>query len=290
MTKTSLVITGVAAIWFSVEVASAQTSTVVYADQVAVSQPLRQGTDNTAKDNGKVKALHAIPHKGNGANRDDEGVLQSSAGGPRKTFDGIRFPGVGTNGFVPPDTNMAVGPNHILQTVNSRYAIFDKAGTLLVGPFSLSSIWEPLGVSSGCATNDAGDVVAQYDKLADRFIVTQLGGLEPPFSECIAVSQTSDPAGAYWLYSFPYGTTINDYPKFGVWPTGTNSAYLATYNLFADEATFIGAQLCAYDRSKMLSGDPSAQGICYTIDNEGGYLPADLDGSIPPLDGTPGYF
>src|SRR4029077_2860136 len=182
MTTTSLVIISVAAIWVSGEVASAQTSTpaVVYAERVAVSQPLSQGTDHTNKNNGKTKQLHPIPHKGNGPNRDDEGVLQSSAGGPRKTSDGIQFPGVGSNGFVPPDTNMAVGPNHILQTVNSRYAIFDKSGNLLVGPFSLSSIWAPLGSGNGCATNDAGDVVAQYDKLADRFIVTQLGGITPP--------------------------------------------------------------------------------------------------------------
>ena len=86
---------------------------------------------------------------------------------------------------------MAVGPNHILQTVNSRYAIYSKTGALLVGPNSLSSLWAPLGTSNGCATNNGGDVVAQYDKLADRFVVTQLGGISPPYSECIAVSTTS---------------------------------------------------------------------------------------------------
>src|SRR5471030_1657436 len=40
----------------------------------------------------------------------------------------------------------------------------------------------------------------------------------------------------------------------------------------------------------MLVGNPAAQAICYTISLDGGYLPADLDGSTPPLDGTPGYF
>ena len=185
---------------------------------------------------------------------------------------------------------MAVGPNHILQTVNSRYAVYTKSGAQLAGPFSLSSLWSPLGTGNGCATNNGGDVVAQYDKLADRFIVTQLGGISAPYSECIAISQTSDPTGAYWLYSFSYGTTLNDYPKFGVWPTTTNSAYLATYNLFANGQTFSGGQMCAYDRAKMLVGNPTAQGICFTIGNDGGFLPSDLDGSTPPLDGTPGYF
>src|SRR5205085_2902083 len=121
-------------------------------------------------------------------------------------------------------------------------------------------------------------------------VVTQLGGVSAPYSECIAVSQTPDPAGAYWLYSYSYGTTLNDYPKFDVWPTTTNSAYLATYNLFANGQTFSGGQLCAYDRTKMLVGDRTAQGICYTINNDGGYLPSDLDGSTTPVDGTPGFF
>jgi hypothetical protein len=185
---------------------------------------------------------------------------------------------------------MAVGPNHILQTVTSRYSIYNKSGAWLVGPNSLSSLWAPLGTGNGCATSNGGDVVAQYDKLADRFIVTQLGGTSAPYSECIAVSQTSDPTGAYWLYSYAYGTTLNDYPKFGVWPTATNGAYLATYNLFANGQSFIGGQVCAYDRNKMLSGNPTPQAICYTLSSDGGYLPSDLDGSTPPLDGTPGYF
>ena len=87
---------------------------------------------------------------------------------PINATSGARFPGVGANGSAPPDTNMAVGPNHILQTVNSRYAIYSKSGALLVGPNSLSSLWAPLGTGNGCAVNNGGDVVAQYDKVADN--------------------------------------------------------------------------------------------------------------------------
>jgi NedA-like, galactose-binding domain/F5/8 type C domain len=285
-----LFIAGLAAFGMAGEVVSAQTvnPAVISPDQVAISQPLSQGSDFGENQHRVYKPRPLPPNRGPGRSHDD--VRQTERGPALNASIGVRFPGVGSNGYAPPDTNMAVGPNHILQTVNSRYAIYAKNGALLVGPYSLSSLWAPLGSGNGCATNDGGDVVAQYDKLADRFIVTQLGGVTAPYSECIAVSQTSDPAGTYWLYSYAYGTVINDYPKFGVWPTATNSAYLATYNLFADAFTFIGAQLCAYDRTKMLAGDPTAQGICYTIDGDGGYLPSDLDGSIPPLDGTPGYF
>ena len=290
MKTTWLFIAGFALILSAGQVASAQTGSpvVVAPSQVAVSDSLRHGVDDGKDNRQEPRKFHPIPRRGHDAEHDD--AHQASEGLLLNTDVGTNFPGVGANGFAPPDTNMAVGPNHILQTVNSRYAIFDKNGILQVGPFSLSSLWAPFGSGNPCATSNNGDVVAQYDKLADRFIVTQLGSTTAPFSECIAVSQTSDPAGAYWLYSYSFGTQLNDYPKFGVWPTATNSAYLATYNLFANAQTFTGAALCAYDRAKMLAGDPTAQSICYTINNDGGYLPADLDGSRPPLDGTPGYF
>src|SRR5437879_1364723 len=252
--KKSSLFAGLASIWLAVVVASAQTAspTVMSPAQVAVSQPLRDGRDDSQASDRKVHKHKLLPNHGTGGEKDD--ALQTSFGPVTNADDGPRFSGVGANGYAPPDTNMAVGPNHILETVNSRYAIYTKSGALVSGPFSLSSLWSPLGSSNGCATNNGGDVVAQYDKLAGRFVVTQLGGVSAPYSECIAISQTSDPTGAYWLYSYSYGTTLNDYPKFGVWPTATNSAYLATYNLFANGQSFSGSQLCAYDRAKMLAG------------------------------------
>ncbi len=71
-----------------------------------------------------------------------------------------------------------------------------------------------------------------------------------------------------------------------MWPTATNSAYLATYNLFNGGS---GAELCAYDRAAMLAGAP-AVGLCFTGLTTYSYLPSDVDGPTPPLDGTPGYF
>src|SRR5712691_1778638 len=200
------------------------------------------------------------------------------------------FPGVGTNGFIPPDPNIAVGPRHIVQAVNVQIGVFDKAsGTMLTGyPKKLSSLWAPLG--GDCATQNAGDPIAQYDAVADRWLITQLGSLSAPFSQCIAVSQSSDPTGQYNLYSYSFGNNFNDYAKFGVWPNSTNSAYLSTVNLFADGANFIGAALCGYDRAAMLSGASSPTALCYTISNDGGFLPSDQDGLTSPPAGSPGYF
>jgi hypothetical protein len=132
--------------------------------------------------------------------------------------------------------------------------------------------------------------VVQYDRAADRWIMTQLGSLSSPYAECIAVSQTSDPRGAYNLYSYSFGNYLNDYPKFAVWSTPSNSAYLATYNLFYQGKTWSGAEICAYDRMGMINGVASPASLCFTGINGASFLPVDLDGATAPPDGTPAYF
>jgi hypothetical protein len=218
-------------------------------------------------------------------------ALQTTAGAPLELEDEEgqpRFPGVGANGSAPPDPNVAVGPNHIVQLVNTEVAVYTKSGTIFSGyPKTLGSVFSNLG--GGC-TGEWGDPIVQYDKVADRWLISQLESFSAPFGECIAISQTNDPTGAYYLYSYSFGSNLNDYPKFGVWPTSTNSAYLGTYNLFANGASFVGAALCAYDRAAMLSGAANPAQVCFTITNDAGYLPSDLDGQTLPPAGAPGIF
>jgi hypothetical protein len=217
-------------------------------------------------------------------------VLQTAIGALMDDDDNgkARFPGVGASGSAPGDPNMAVGPNHIVQIVNTEYAVYDKSGNIFPGyPKTLGSIFTALG---NTCTGEWGDPIAQYDKAANRWLLSQLGNFSAPFLECIAVSQTNDPTGAYNLYSYSFGNNLNDYPKITVWPTASNSAYLATYNLFANGSTGVGADLCAYDRAAMLAGAASPVQICFTINNDFSYLPSDLDGSTLPPAGAPGVF
>ena len=65
------------------------------------------------------------------------------------SFDGI---GVGFDGPQgkyegrnPSDNSLAVGPAHIVQTVNSRLAIFDKQGRARYGPVNTSLVFAGLG-------------------------------------------------------------------------------------------------------------------------------------------------
>ena len=171
----------------------------------------------------------------------------------------------------PSDNNMAVGPNHIVETVNTEWAVYDKTGHILAGfPKSLGSIWTGLG---GACTGNQGDPIVQYDRLADRWFLSQIGSEIVPYSLCQAVSKTNDPTGAYSLYEYSFND-FPDYPHYSVWPTASNAAYLQMAHLFlSSRGGFVGTAACAYDRTAMLAGKSNPVQICFTIANDGGFQP-----------------
>jgi hypothetical protein len=194
------------------------------------------------------------------------------------------FEGITSNGYAPSDSNMAVGPNHIVETVNVLFAIYNKSGALLAGPTNIQNLFTGLGLCS----STYGDPVVLYDRAADRWVISYIGGAP---AECVAVSKTNDPTGAYYIYGYSFAPNLNDYPKLSTWATASNSAYLASYNIFVNGQSYGGADLCGFDRTKMLAGDKTAAQLCQmTPSNEFTYLPGDMDGPTPPVDGTPGLF
>lgn len=192
-------------------------------------------------------------------------------------------------GVAPPDTNADVGPNHIVQTVNVALAVYDKQGNQLLAPTAISELWD--GFGGLCETNDNGDPIVLYDSAADRWMISQFAfnGNFTDNHECIAISVTGDPTGAYYLYDFFYSDTkFNDYPHHGVW----TDAYYSGVNQFTGN-NFTGSGVVAYERDKMLLGQPAQQVI---IDLEQSHptaftpMPADIDGPFLPPTGTPGIF
>lgn len=188
------------------------------------------------------------------------------------------------NGYYPPDTNGDVGPRNYVQMVNVTLAIYNKAGDPELGPFNSNVLWG--GFGGPCAVTNDGDGIVQYDQLADRWVISQFSVSAGANLECVAVSVTGDPTGAYYRYAFDYGDEFPDYPKMSVWPDG----YYVTYNIFggADENTFLGARTCALQRSSMLQGAVAVQ-QCFLLSDTASLLPADLDGSTLPPAGAPNY-
>ena len=211
---------------------------------------------------------------------------------PTLSFDGIaNIDNANAYGLliIPPDMNGDVGPEHYVQVVNSLLRVYSKNGTPVTPPVKLSDIFAPLGTP--CSARNDGLPNVLYDPLADRWLVSQVCSLAPPFRQMVAVSRTSDPAGQYYLYEFVMpNVKINDFPKFGVWPDGY---YMTTDEFLGSD--YVGNGMFGFDRTRMLSGDPSASYIYFSRPvadrvRRGGMLPADIDGLRPPAPGTPEIF
>jgi hypothetical protein len=95
-------------------------------------------------------------------------------------FDGLGFGFNGPQGVArhrnPSDNSLAVGHDHIVQTVNSRMAIFTKKGVLfdttgrvLYGPVETNNVFR--GFGGPCEEFNNGDAVVRYDQLANRWLI-----------------------------------------------------------------------------------------------------------------------
>lgn len=238
-----------------------------------------------------------------------DGALQKS--NKKESMAAIITPLVNFNGLdnsdntdgrvTPPDPAGDVGPNHYVQAVNCMLQVFSKTGTSLYGPVATSTLWS--GFAGDWTGHNDGDAVVMYDEIADRWIISQFAvdcGTYPNYTEyeLVAVSQTSDPTGAYYRYAFKFDY-MPDYPKMGIWRDG----YYISVNRFNtnnSNSPFIGAAMGVLERDKMIAGDASAQMIYYKAETLGGsgsslgtdcgsMLPGDCDGTFA-AEGTPNYF
>ena len=250
---------------------------------------LRRGGDREANENPKVPYRHVDSFDPVVQNWDASvfGGKGPNIPVPIRTFDGIPFPGVGCS-CAPPDPNGAVGLTQYVQIVNEGYQVFDKAtGNSVLGPNSISSIWS--GFGGVCQNNGSGDPVVLYDHLANRWVISQFAGVSTITDECVAISTTSDATGSYYRYGFHLGTNFFDYPHLSVWP----DAYYMSMNVFnSSGTTYLGPQPFAFDRTKMLAGQPAT--FISPVGPRGGsvdpFLPADLDGPTLPPTGAPNTF
>jgi hypothetical protein len=197
----------------------------------------------------------------------------------------------------PPDANGAVGETQYVQWVNTSLAVFDKkTGGLLYGPVQGRTVWQNFD-DAACENDNDGDPIVQYDKINRRWILAQFAVkryrhprtnedvLVPPFSQCIAVSETSDALGKYRRFKFTYDL-LNDFPKMGVWLDG----YYTTFNMFGRDD--VGALVCVYDKDVMLGLNTQRKASQQCVQLPARYLsllPADIDGPTLPDKGAPNY-
>lgn len=204
------------------------------------------------------------------------------------SFDGL---GYGFEGQHPPapaarrgalDLSLAVGPQRVVEIINSEMAVFNKQGKLLYGAVPTNTIFE--GFGGRCATTNNGDAVVRYDQLAHRWLVVMpifsrpQGQPHGDFGMCYAVSTGPNPLGTYYRYEFkrPY---FPDYPRPAVWPNGY---YVPT----SSGDGVIQKMDCVADRARMLKGEPASE-QCVLLDGVSFLNNADVDGPTPPPAGEP---
>jgi hypothetical protein len=197
----------------------------------------------------------------------------------------------------PPDPDGEVGPNNYVEMVNLTFAVYDKSGNKLLGPVDTGTVWSGFAVPD--CTDPSGDPVVVYDQFTDRWIISQFTtrGMNPdgtfnglPFYNCVAISQTGDPTGAYYRYAFitsQAGTTSTffpDYPKYGNW----TDSYVLTSRDFGSQDEY-GISVYGLEKNKMVNGQP-ARAVHFFLDSAvtplnlmgDGLLPADIDGKQKP--------
>ena len=138
----------------------------------------------------------------------------------------------------PTDPAGAVGPDHYFAVINTAFRIFDKSGNPLTATLTPNPTIFPSG---GCC-----DLTASYDNVADRWVITFLGG-----GAQIAVSTGPDPVNDGWTV-YTYGSVV-DYQKLSVWHDG----YYMTDNT---SGTFH-----VFERDEMLAGNAGAQMVSFTV-------------------------
>jgi len=197
----------------------------------------------------------------------------------------------GYSAQVPPDPDLAVGPDHVIAVVNSTFEIFDKEGNSLTGPIQFASFFDPTmgGANPGAGTPTDGctayaggfsgvfDPDAVYDPMTDRFVIG-IDGNGTDF--CVAASQTGDPTGAWNRYGFETDVAgaFFDFPHMGV---GADAIFMGS-NQFGGSLPYgFEGRVFAMDKMAMYAGDPLT-----VVTRE--VAPPGMEGPLNvKLDGTP---
>ncbi len=189
---------------------------------------------------------------------------------------GMNFPGIAQTQWNPPDPALAVGPNHIVQTVNQSIAFFTKDGTMQfqqrLNDTEQPSFFDEVGVGTF-----AFDPKCFYDHYANRFFVLALE-VYNDINEAyitLAVSDDDDPNGVWFKYRTFSVVDIDDasywvdYPGLGYDANG----FYVTGNLFLLDGSgsgFGNVLFRSYDKTPLLNGqtatftdirDPSAASV-----------------------------
>ena len=154
------------------------------------------------------------------------------------------FPALGDDGTVrTPDTQGAVGPNHLMVTLNSQVRIQDRAGTTLI-TMSLEGWWSSFGASNVLNPR------VLYDPYGQRWIFAAIADKDTPSGLLVAVSQTSDPTANWNRYFVSADPLTVEAPSVGF----NTNRIVVQVNSFDNASGFDGSSIYAFNKANLYAG------------------------------------
>jgi hypothetical protein len=165
-------------------------------------------------------------------------------------FEGVNFAAAGA---LPPDTQLAVGPNHVFEAVNLRIRVWSRPTTTPTVLYDTD-----LGTFFGLGLFDFFTVISDprviYDPISDRWFVSCVT-LDPYLSYVgewrLAVSNSNDPTGTYTLYQAQFNGEFPDFPSLGV----SDDKVALTGNAYAlPSSAFLGSEFLVVNKADVVAG------------------------------------
>ncbi len=176
--------------------------------------------------------------------------------------DGFQYAPLTVTEWQPPDPWVAVGPDHVIQTVNKAVQILDRNGTLMLSA-SLEDFFDVAG------RDGSGNARVIFDALHQRWVMTQASW------DCTAadgigyidylVSSTADPTDPWRLDSLQINHFLPDSPAMGT--STVNLAFAANYymmgpNCFGSGFKYYATDIAFFDWADVIR-PPSAPDSVY---------------------------
>jgi type IX secretion system substrate protein/HYDIN/CFA65/VesB family protein len=122
------------------------------------------------------------------------------------------FDGIPQGNSIPPDPYIAVGPNHVIQTVNSTFRITDKEGNTLK---TISADQWFSNTVPGSYTENTFDPKVTYDHFSNRWVMVWLDSQTSTSYFLISVSDDENPLGTWFNWALP--SNVNGTTPIGSW-------------------------------------------------------------------------
>ncbi|HVR35143.1 MAG TPA: hypothetical protein VMS21_04760, partial [Methylomirabilota bacterium] len=162
-------------------------------------------------------------------------------------------------GSIPPDTMGAIGPQHFVQVINGSVAIYNRTNGTRLSHVTLNAFFTATFDDVLYPRTRAFDPRVLYDRRSGRWFASAVEEGDPSLTEnhvLLAVSESSDPTGAWHKYLIPFGepddgstTFFADYATLG---TDDNGVYLAVRIFPSSGSSFV--KIAAMRKTPLLGG------------------------------------